>query len=160
MRRRPNVRTCPALLNILKCQGKKKNPSTFHHNPPLESQMFNPLIQRWEYDSALISHLAVCKITISLGSALRERRRETVGGESQHFWGTQGAAAAVSDAITPRISISPLMSITLGLSRWASCFFLPVVFFLTGKLSKCYVPERGYRQSSKYSILPNKRGTV
>lgn len=102
------------------------NPSTFHHNPFFESQMFNLLIQ--QRNMTLILHFAVCKITISLGSAVLvpgavqpermiQTERERERGEVSTSKARKETVAAVSNTVALCISIFHLMSISLGLSR-------------------------------------------
>lgn len=122
---------------------------TFHRNPSFESQIFQPTYPTGKiWLSALILHFAVCKITISSGSAVpvpgavqpertiqreRERERQRERGEkSALLKHGKETVAAVSNTITLCISIFYLMSNTLGL--------LARVF--SGKSSKCNVPER------------------
>lgn len=148
------LRTFPALLNILKCRGEKKK----SFNIPPQSSPWVPNVQS-TYPTVGIwqcAHFAFGSVqnhNLFRLSTSGEKERDGGGGVSTSE-ARKETAAAVSDAITPRISISPLMSITLGRADE-----LPA-FFLTGKLSKCNVLERGYRRSSKYWILLNKRGTV
>lgn len=106
-------------------QGEKKS-----INIPPQSSLWNPQISiylssRGLWLSALILHLVDCEITISLGSAVpvpgavqpegmiqRESEREREVSTSK---AREETVAAVSNTITPRISIFYLMSNTLGL---------------------------------------------
>lgn len=127
----------------LKIQGR------WFKNPFLESQIFSLLIKEGIWLSALILHLAVCKFTIYLGSAVSvpravqpegmiQKKREEVSTSKAR----KEKVAAVSNTITACTSIFYLMSNTLGLCRWVYTKGTSSLYRLSGRLSNCNVPKK------------------